>query len=181
MKNKDDLKSAIIDKTAAESAYGFMRQLDRVFLWLLLKAEPGSTVSFELIDDVGVTNTDGCVLAEQNKSFVAKASNPLRNRSEALWKTLLNWIEECIAGRLNVHNTQFLLWLSAPCTPGTWAISLFEADSSEKVDAFITLVKKTSLKMAIKTRQIMFMRLSAKSLGTMIRTEPSFTPSSCVL
>ncbi len=58
----------ISDKSAAASAYGFLRQLDRVFLWLLLKAEPGSTVTFECCDDVGVHSPDGIVLAEQDIS-----------------------------------------------------------------------------------------------------------------
>ncbi|HMO52650.1 MAG TPA: hypothetical protein PKE26_14965 [Kiritimatiellia bacterium] len=137
MKTND---TSITDKSAAESAYGFFRQLDRVFLWLLLKAKPGYTVTFECVDDVGVHAPNGVVLAEQDKAFAAEDSNPLRNRSEALWKTLSNWIEECVAERLDPKTTKFLLWLSAPCEPGTWAEYLFAADTPAAAKAALVKI-----------------------------------------
>lgn len=125
----------ISDKSAAAPAYGFLRQLDRVFLWLLLKANAGSSVTFECWDDVGVCSPDGTRLAEQDKAFTAEESNPLRNRSEAFWKTLSNWIEECVTGNLDPKTTRFLLWLSAPCEAGKWVESLFSADTPDAAKA----------------------------------------------
>lgn len=130
----------VSDKSAAPTAYGFMRQLDRVFLWLLLKAEISSIVTFECYDDVGVKQSDGSLLAEQDKAFTAENSNPLRNRSKEFWKTLSNWIEECISGRIDPNNTQFLLWLSGQCEPGTWTKALLTATTDDDVSAAFMMI-----------------------------------------
>ncbi len=36
----------ITDKSAADSAYGFLMQLDRVFLWLLLSTQQGENCDY---------------------------------------------------------------------------------------------------------------------------------------
>lgn len=131
----------ITNKSAAESAYGFMRQLDRMFQWLMINAKDSDTVLFEVLDDVAIHSDNGQIMVEQDKAFVSDSSNPLRNRSVALWKTINNWIEECVSGRLDVQNTTFLLWVSNRSKPGEWAESFFSATSASDVEKVIANVR----------------------------------------
>jgi hypothetical protein len=77
---------------------------------LLLKANEGSFVSMELIDDVGVEQSDGSKIASQTKS--ARTSNPVRDRSPALWKCFANWARDVRSGALDASRTEFELYLS---------------------------------------------------------------------
>src|SRR5215470_13727657 len=59
-------------------------------LQILLGAPPGSFVTLEVFEDVGV-QINGQRIASQVKSGLVK--NPLSDRSCELWKTLANWCD----------------------------------------------------------------------------------------
>jgi hypothetical protein len=63
--------------------FGYSLQPDRL-LALLLSTGPGTTVSLEVFEDVGMQDASGAKTAEQTKS--ALASNPVGDRSDKLWK-----------------------------------------------------------------------------------------------
>src|SRR5689334_17015377 len=71
-----------------EQYRGFALQPTRMAS-LLIEADPGSKVSLELFEDVGVESADGEKLAVQTKS--TRVSNPVADRSSELWKTFSNW------------------------------------------------------------------------------------------
>lgn len=73
---------------APRQALGFSVQYTR-FCYLLLRAGPGISVSFEMLDDVAVHGEDRTHLS-QTKSV---ASNPVSDRSVDLWKTFANWVQ----------------------------------------------------------------------------------------
>lgn len=92
-----------------EQYRGFALQPTRMAM-LLLQADEGSFVSMELIDDVGVENSDGTTLASQTKS--ARKTNPVADRSDALWKTFANWTRDVRVGTLDPSRTTFELYVS---------------------------------------------------------------------
>jgi hypothetical protein len=118
-----------ISKTAAAGqALGYSLQYDRVF-YRLLTSPPGSIVSMEVFDDVGVERPDKTVLAEQDKSSLD--GNPVSDRSVDLWKTLANWAEAVSSGQLSPEKTTFFLWIAKPCQ-GAFADRLRDAKSPEE-------------------------------------------------
>jgi hypothetical protein len=107
---------------------GFSIQATR-FLFYLLNSPADSIVSLEAYEDVGVETADGTITAEQAKSY--RTSNPLADRSVALWKTLRNWIEAASAGVLSPDRTRFVIY--APTAEmGSLAKAFHEADTIEK-------------------------------------------------
>ena len=88
---------------------GYSLQASRAVV-RLLSAPPGSSVSIEVFDDVGVQLADGQSTAEQTKS--ATASNPIADRSVELWKTLANWVEAVESGGISLPVTTFELYVS---------------------------------------------------------------------
>jgi hypothetical protein len=92
-----------------EQYRGFALQPTRMAM-LLLQADEGSVVSMELIDDVGVESGDGTLLASQTKS--ARRTNPVADRSAALWKTFANWARDVRSGVLEPSRTIFELYVS---------------------------------------------------------------------
>jgi hypothetical protein len=78
----------------------------------LLVASPGSFVSVEVIDDVGVENADGTSVAVQTKS--ALASNPISDRSEEWWKAVASWIIASTEKTLDCKKTTFQLHVFSP-------------------------------------------------------------------
>lgn len=90
---------------AIDAYKGFAAQPTRMAL-LLLKANPGSKVSLEYLDDVGVHNPDGSQLASQMK--VGK-TNPISDRALPLWKTLANWVRQIRHAGLDPSTTTFEL------------------------------------------------------------------------
>jgi hypothetical protein len=75
----------------------------------LLDAQPGSTASVEVLEDVAVEDASGEVEAVQLKS--ALKTNPISNRSVELWKTIGNWIRAVEDKELKVEMTTFHLRL----------------------------------------------------------------------
>jgi hypothetical protein len=78
----------------------------------LLEADPGSILSLEVFDDVGVDLPDGTRIAEQSKLFLD--GNPVADRAVGLWKTLSNWVDAVRIGELDPAKTRFELYASKP-------------------------------------------------------------------
>jgi hypothetical protein len=76
----------------------------------LLAAAPGTTVSFEVLDDVSSESAAAGVVAEQTKSAITH--NPLADRAVDFWKTVSNWVDAVRNGRLDPRQTQFDLYVS---------------------------------------------------------------------
>ena len=93
------------------SYLGFSLQGTR-FLVHLLKASPGDIVLLEVFESVGVEKADGTKIAEQDKANLV--TNPLSDRSEALWKTLRNWVEAAQMGILTADKTVFVIHAPGP-------------------------------------------------------------------
>jgi hypothetical protein len=72
--------------------------------------QPGTTVSFEVLDDVAVVTPEGGTVAEQTKSAITH--NPLADRAVDLWKTLSNWVDAVRDGYLDPTQTRFDLYVS---------------------------------------------------------------------
>jgi hypothetical protein len=88
--------------------YGYSLQCTHC-VYLLLDAQPGSTVSVEVLEDVAVEGASGDVEAVQLKS--ASKTNPISNRSVDLWKTIGNWIRAVEGKELRIEDTIFHLRL----------------------------------------------------------------------
>lgn len=92
---------------------GFSLQATR-FLVKLLEADPDWSVSLEVFEDVGVEGPLGNRIAEQNKS--TSNGNPVADHAVGLWKALSNWVNAVESGELELGNTLFEIYVSAPKT-----------------------------------------------------------------
>jgi hypothetical protein len=110
---------------APDQYLGYSLQTNRL-LTNLLQADPGSVVSLEVFEDVGVDTQDGFRIAEQDKSALVK--NPIADRSVDLWKTLSNWIDAVESGELEVEKTTFIFHVSK-LKKGAIAEKFSKADS----------------------------------------------------
>jgi hypothetical protein len=90
-------------------ALGYSLQVTRATA-RLLAAAPGTTISFEVLDDVGATSAARGVVAEQTKSAITH--NPLADRAVDFWKTISNWVDAVRDGRLDPSQTRFDLYVS---------------------------------------------------------------------
>ncbi len=107
----------------------------------LLEADPGSVLSLEVFEDVGVELPDGTRIAEQSKSSLD--GNPVSDRAVDMWKTLSNWVEAVNGGELDPTKTRFELYVSKPVN-GPIVDSFSKASS--KVEALAALeATKTKL------------------------------------
>src|SRR5258707_6422632 len=91
-----------------EQYWGYSLQAVR-FLQLLMESPPGSIVSLEVLDDVGVVGPDGVTTASQTKSALVK--NPVSGRAPDLWKTFANWVRDCDSGALDVTASVFEIYV----------------------------------------------------------------------
>jgi hypothetical protein len=78
----------------------------------LLESDPGSILSLEVFDDVGVDLPDGRRIAEQSK--LSLDGNPVADRAVGLWKTFSNWVDAVKIGELDPAKTKFELYVSKP-------------------------------------------------------------------
>lgn len=108
---------------------GFTAQPTHLAL-LLLQANPGSTVSLELFDDVGIQSPDGTILATQMKSGTKK--NPISDRSVELWKTFANWVRQVRSAELDPTQTIFELYVRKDFT-GSLVRKFAAANTKETV------------------------------------------------
>ena len=88
---------------------GYALQPTRL-LDLALDAPPGSVLSLEVFEDVGVESATGEHLASQTKSALVK--NPISDHALDLWKTFSNWLTAVEEGHLPLQNTIFEIYLA---------------------------------------------------------------------
>lgn len=110
---------------ALDAFKGFAAQPTRMAL-LLLKANPGSFVSLELFEDVGVTDADGSQVASQMKTG---NTNPLSNKAEPLWKTFANWTRQVRDREVDPTRTTFELHVER-AKPGSIVKTLAESHTT---------------------------------------------------
>jgi hypothetical protein len=87
--------------------FGYSQQTNRCLI-RLLEAPPGSFVSIEYFDDVGVESADGQRIHEQAKTTVAD-NNPVSDRAVDLWKTFAIWVRGVRDGSIDVSKTRFVI------------------------------------------------------------------------
>ena len=104
----------------------------------LLVAPPGTTVSVEVFEDVGLTSASEQKTAIQTKSSLT--GNPIADRSIDLWKTLSNWIKAIKAGQLPVDGTSFRIHVFAPKS-GTIADSFAAAETDTAAEGAIAAAR----------------------------------------
>lgn len=92
-----------------EQYRGFSLQPTRMAL-MLLDADDGALVSMELIDDVGLENPDKTEVASQTKSV--RKTNPVADRSPALWKAFANWTRAVRCGEFDAARTTFEIYVN---------------------------------------------------------------------
>jgi hypothetical protein len=109
----------------------------------LLQADPGSFVSVETFDDVGVVASDGRRTAEQTKTATATTSNPIADRAVELWKTLAIWVDGVLRAEIDPKRTVFELYVSRR-RPGKLAHS-FSAASDITQARFVLKTAKDLL------------------------------------
>jgi hypothetical protein len=129
--------------------FGYSLQTTR-FLQLLLSSAPGSLISLEVFEDVGVENPGGERVASQVKSGLVK--NPVADRSVELWKTLANWAQAIRDGNLDPATTIFEIYVAADRSGQI--VTLFDrASSPEDAKAAIAEARKLLESSARKEQQ----------------------------
>lgn len=124
-------------KSAAPGPYlGFSLQQVRL-CHHLFKAADGEAVSIEHEDDVTVYRANGDMVLEQCKS--ALSSNPIANRSEALWNTFANWADRCTEG-LSPDAARFVLYVT-PTKVGPLVEALHSAITDEAIADALKRIK----------------------------------------
>src|SRR4029077_18286594 len=74
--------------------FGYSLQAIRL-LSLALDAAPGTILSLEVFEDVGVAEETGSFLASQTKSGLE--TTPVSDRAVDLWKTFSNWLNAIVS------------------------------------------------------------------------------------
>lgn len=122
-------------------AEGYFLQETR-FLYHLLKARTGDTVSLEYLGDVATVHADGSVTTEEDKSAIK--DNPVTDRSKNLWKTLHNWILAIETGDLDPAHTKFVLYVPHKHFTGPF-IEKFDAAQTDKAAEDALISSRTTL------------------------------------
>ncbi len=107
--------------------FGYSLQSIRL-LSLALDASPGTVLSLEVFEDVGVVHQTGGTLASQTKSGLE--TNPVSDRALELWKTFSNWLTAIASGQLPLATTRFEIYLARRHTGKL--VALFHAAKTEE-------------------------------------------------
>jgi C-terminal domain 7 of the ABC-three component (ABC-3C) systems len=118
---------------------GFSLQTTRAVV-RLLQADPGSFVSVEVLDDVGVVGADGHQIVEQTKSTTAITNNPIADRAVELWKTFAIWVDGVRGGTIDPALTVFELYVSTR-RPGKLAHSFSAATDTSQAHSALRAAK----------------------------------------
>ncbi len=139
MAKKSATKKKRRSTNVPDTLRGFSVQATRL-VYYLLGASLDDVVSLEHLDDVAVEQADGHVVAEQAKSY--KSSNPLADRSVALWKTLRNWADDVSSNRLVPETTRFVVFAPG-ASPGGLATGFASAATTEEANAAVDTARDT--------------------------------------
>lgn len=108
---------------------------------LLIGAADDAEVEFEGLDDVSRKGPGAGSLLELYQTKSALASNPVADRSPALWKSLANWCDVVAKRGLKAENLKLVMFISNPVTAGGWANMFHSANSDTDADAAIQAVR----------------------------------------
>lgn len=121
--------------------YGYSLQCTE-FVSLLLEADPGTTVSLEVFDDLGTVSVKGETLALQTKA--GSGANPVSDSSVELWKTLRNWLDQLNAGAIDIKKTRYELYVNSN-KKGKLCELMSAASTPDQVSNIIDEAKKKFL------------------------------------
>jgi hypothetical protein len=105
-----------------------------------LDADPGSNVSLECFEDVGLTSVDGTQKATQVKA--GTGANPISDSAEDLWKTFRNWIDQVKAKEIEPATTLFEIYVGSKAK-GKLCQAMSDAQSPQEIASAIDSIKKT--------------------------------------
>lgn len=106
---------------------------------LLGRADDDTEVEFEGLDDISLRRPDGSLELYQTKS--ALESNPVADRSPAMWKCLANWADLVAKHGWSAEKLKLLLFVSNPVSPGLWALELNDATTDVAADAIMAKIR----------------------------------------
>jgi len=147
-------------------ALGYLIQPIRL-LQLLLDAPPGSVVTLEVFEDVGLETSAGGKVASQVKTGLVK--NPLTDKSAELWKTLANWCDAIDRAALVPETTIFEIYVAKP-RKGKLAGLFHEARSPEQAENAIKAARMSVSSDPIRDRQSLS---EAKTYAQRVLRHPS--------
>jgi hypothetical protein len=135
-------------------ALGFSLQFVKM-TELLVGADDDAEVEFEGLDDVSRKGPGAGAILELYQTKSALASNPIADRSTALWKCLGNWTDLVAKHGLQAENLRLVLFVSNPVAAGEW-VNLFhsarnEADADEVVEKVRTALWGSAPDFALKS------------------------------
>lgn len=123
---------------AAGQYLGYSEQEARFCYHLLVSPEDAQVV-MEGEDDVAIRHATGDKVLEQVKS--ATKHNALSDWSTDLWKTIGNWLADIESGAIDLHHTQFRIYVT-PSQTGTVANSIHVANDKATADKTRNLIYK---------------------------------------
>ncbi|PWV95810.1 hypothetical protein DFR52_10874 [Hoeflea marina] len=123
---------------AAGQYLGYSEQEARFCYHLLVSADDAQVV-MEGEDDVSVRFANGDKILEQVKS--ATKHNALSDWSNDLWKTIGNWIADIESGAIDLHRTQFRLYVT-PSQSGEIAVSIHTTNDEQSAKELEKLVRE---------------------------------------
>ena len=113
---------------------GYTLQYYRALL-RLLECKPGESVAIEHIGDVSVSQKDGTLILEEDKSSVS--GNPVGDLSINVWKTFHNWILFLQEAKIDVSQCRFVLYVVANVTKPSLLEAFSRAHTSAAINAAI--------------------------------------------
>jgi hypothetical protein len=122
---------------AAGQYLGYSEQEAR-FCYHLLVSPDDAQVVMEGEDDVAIRLSNGDKVLEQVKS--ATRHNALSDWSTDLWKTIGNWIADIESGAIDLHRTQFRVYVTPPQS-GEIANSIHEANDEQTAQKLEKLIR----------------------------------------
>ena len=125
-----------------DKLYAYTLQV-RHMMYELISIDSDRIVSVEAIDDVAI-ETDEKIIAEQIKS-VQSSNNPLTDRATVFWKTLYNWWQYVVSGKLVLEKTVFRMIIISNRTLTTGVIpeSFTTADNIDAAREALQKAKET--------------------------------------
>lgn len=114
-----------MNSSAAGQLFGYTLQYPRALL-RLIEASDDAFVSVEDFGDVGIENSEGVKISEEDKSSIAGKS-PVLDRSENLWKTFYNWTQAVVKNELDANRDFFILYANHESSDESIVVKLSKA------------------------------------------------------
>jgi hypothetical protein len=132
--------TSLAKHSAAPHLAGYVFQLPRALY--RLAAHPAALgVGVETLDDVVVTQPDGALICEQDKTTSTDGGAPLADRRPGLWKSLGIWADAIATKELDPTAAEFHLVTNAHLSAGlAHTLSLVQGDAA-KADAAVAALR----------------------------------------